>query len=170
MQPRGAAVRKAVVLGLILVLLALRAGAEGFTCTVQRVIDGDTFICSGQKVRLTGVDTPESQENPRAHRQARTLGDISTVLELGRKARTFSQSLLPPGTVVRLEFDVQKRDKYGRLLAYVWLPDGRMLNEVLLEEGYAVLLTIPPNVKYVERFREAQRRAREAGKGLWGEK
>jgi len=68
---------------------------------------------------------------------------------------------------VRLEFDVQQKDRYGRLLAYVYLPDGRMLNEVLLEEGYAALLTVPPNVKYAERLRKAQKRAVEEGKGLW---
>lgn len=69
--------------------------------------------------------------------------------------------------MVRLEFDMQPRDRYGRLLAYVWLPDGRMLNEVLLEEGYAMLLTVPPTVKYVERLRKALRRAVEEEKGLW---
>ncbi|MFN3265126.1 MAG: thermonuclease family protein, partial [Aquificaceae bacterium] len=56
----------------------------------------------------------------------------------------------------------------GRLLAYVWLSDGRMLNEVLVKEGYAMVYTIPPNVKYQERFLQAQRYARENRKGLWG--
>jgi len=139
-------------------------------CEVQRVIDGDTFVCSGYTIRLIGIDTPESRPNQRAKRQARSLGDLKTVLELGKKAKKFTQSLIPPGTEVKLEFDVQKRDRYGRLLAYVYLPDGRMLNEVLLEEGYAMLLTIPPNVKYVERFRKAQRKAVEGKRGLWNER
>ena len=63
---------------------------------------------------------------------------------------------------------MERTDRYGRLLAYVWLPEGSMFNEVLLKEGYAQVATFPPNVKYVERFEEAQREAREAGRGLWG--
>lgn len=152
------------LLGFLSVCLA----CEPHFCRVDRVVDGDTIVCGGKRVRLIGIDTPESQPNRRAHLQARRLGDLETVLELGKKAKEFVSLLLPPGTRVELEFDVQKFDKYGRLLAYVWLPDGRMLNEVLLEEGYAVLYTVPPNVKYVERLRAAQRRAVEEGKGLWG--
>lgn len=137
-------------------------------CTVEKIIDGDTFVCSGERVRLVGVDTPESVHNPRAEKQARSMRDLETVLELGRRARAFTASLLRPGMQVRLEFDVQVRDRYGRLLAYVWLPDGRMLNEVLLEEGYATLYTVPPNVKYEDRLRKAQERARVKRRGLWG--
>jgi hypothetical protein len=69
---------------------------------------------------------------------------------------------------VDLELDVQKIDPYGRLLAYVYLPEGRMFNEVLLEEGYAQVATFPPNVRYQERFLEAQREARARNRGLWG--
>ncbi len=140
-----------------------------YECTVQRVIDGDTFVCSGERVRLIGVDTPESRINKRAYRQ-KEFGDVKKVLELGRRAKEFTKRLIPPGTRVRLEFDLQKRDRYGRLLAYVYLPDGRMLNEVLLREGYASLLTIPPNVRYVDRFRRAYRYAVEKKKGLWAER
>ncbi len=67
-----------------------------------------------------------------------------------------------------LELDVRKIDPYGRLLAYVYLPDRRMLNEVLLEEGYAQVATFPPNVKYQERFLRVQREARAQNRGLWG--
>ena len=72
------------------------------------------------------------------------------------------------GEEVRLELDLQKIDPYGRLLAYVYLPDGEMFNETLLRQGYAQVATFPPNVKYQERFLEAQREAREANRGLWG--
>jgi len=137
-----------------------------YSCRVEKIIDGDTFICSGEKVRLIGVDTPESSINPHIEKQ-RSLGDIKTILKLGEEAKRFVSSVMPVGTVVKLELDVQQRDKYGRLLAYVWLPDGRMLNEVLLKEGYAMLLTIPPNVKYEDRFREAYREAVTKKKGLW---
>jgi micrococcal nuclease len=125
-----------------------------YECVVERVIDGDTFICSGAKVRLIGVDTPESTINPHLEKQ-RKLGDTATVLGYGKFAKEFTQKIIPPGIKVRLEFDVQRTDKYGRLLAYVWLPDGRMLNEILLKEGYAMLYTVPPDVKYENRLRKA---------------
>jgi micrococcal nuclease len=75
--------------------------------------------------------------------------------------------VLPPGTRVRYRLGNDPRDRYGRALVYVWLQDGRMFNEVLAERGYALPLTIPPNVDYAKRFAAAARRAREAGRGLW---
>ncbi len=155
--------------------LSAQESGERVPCRVVKVYDGDTFRCrlrSGEevKVRLIGVDTPESRPNKKALRDARREGvSLELILKLGRKATEFTRSLIPPGTVVYLETDVQIHDRYGRLLAYVYLPDGRMLNEVLLEEGYAKMMTIPPNVKYVERFRKAQRKAMKEGRGLWSE-
>jgi len=73
---------------------------------------------------------------------------------------------LVQGRSVQLELDVQERDKYGRLLAYVYA-DGEMVNARLLEEGLATLLTIPPNLRYVELFEDALRRAKESKKGMW---
>jgi len=120
-------------------------------CTVQRVIDGDTFVCGDdERVRLLLVNTPEMSDEP-----------------LGRLAREFVLGVMPPGARVRLELDVQERDRYGRLLAYVWLPDGRMLNRVLARNGYAQVMVIPPNVDRVEEMRGAVRAAREEGAGLW---
>jgi len=137
-----------------------------YECIVERVIDGDTFICSGQKVRLIGVDAPESRYNQRVEKQ-RSFGDRETVISLGKEAKRFVEGILKKGMKVRLEFDVQTHDKYGRLLAYVWLPSGEMLNEVILREGYAMLLTVPPNVKYQDRLQRAFREARERERGLW---
>ncbi len=71
------------------------------------------------------------------------------------------------GKTVRLEFDVQQVDRYNRLLAYVYLKDGTFVNAWLVENGYAVVMTIPPNVKYQELFLKLQREAREAKRGLW---
>ncbi len=142
-------------------------------CTVVRVVDGDTFHCrlsSGEevKVRLIGVDTPESSDNPKARRDAERSGQsLEEIIKMGRASAEFTKRVLPKGETVYLEFDVQKTDRYGRLLAYVWLRDGRMLNELIVREGYAMVYTIPPNVKYQERFLEAQRYARENRKGLW---
>ncbi len=155
--------------------LSASESQEKVPCRVVKVYDGDTFRCrlkNGEevKVRLIGVDTPESRPNRKAYRDAmRERVSVQHIVRLGKKATEFTRRLIPPGTVVYLETDVQIHDKYGRLLAYVYLPDGRMLNEVLLEEGYAKMMTIPPNVRYVERFREAQRRAIREGRGLWSE-
>lgn len=107
-----------------ILLLGFPLLSFAFNCTVEYIIDGDTFICSGEKVRLTGVDTPESTINEHIRKQ-RALGDTQTILELGRKAKKFIENIMPVGTKVRLEFDIQKYDKYGRLFAYVWLFDGR---------------------------------------------
>jgi endonuclease YncB( thermonuclease family) len=86
----------------------------------------------------------------------------------GAEASTKTAELLPIGKAVELERDIQERDRYGRMLAYVW-PDGTMLmlNEQLVAEGYTLALTVPPNVRYAGNFANAQRIARENGLGLW---
>jgi micrococcal nuclease len=123
------------------------------TARVTRNTDGDTLRLSGiGRVRLIGVDTPE------------VYGGVECY---GREASAFTKRVLPPGTVVRYRLGVDPRDRYGRALAYVWLADGRFFNLMLVDRGYAQVLTIPPNVDYADRFREAQRRAREAERGLW---
>jgi len=120
---------------------------------VVRVVDGDTVaLRSAGKSRLIGVDTPEvfgSQEC------------------FGREASAFARRLLRPGLRVRVEPDVEQRDRCGRALVYLRLPDGRSFNELLVAEGFAVPLTIPPNVRHAGRFRELARRARERSVGLW---
>lgn len=130
----------------------------GTTAVVQRVVDGDTVVLAGgERVRYIGVDTPELH-HPR-----------KPVERYAREATEFNRSMVQ-GKAVRLEFDVQRRDRYGRLLAYVFLEDGTFVNGELLRQGYAQLLTIPPNVKYADRFVELQREAREAKRGLWGKR
>ena len=151
---------------------------------VVRVIDGDTIVVSIPKttfnnrktlknlkfkVRLIGIDTPESKVNKRAKlqaKQART--DVKKIIELGLLAKKFTQKLLPKGKTVFLEFDVEPQDIYGRLLAYVWLKDGVMVNASLVCNGYAYVLTVPPNVKYEKLFRKCFRKAFLEKKGLWG--
>ncbi len=127
--------------------------------TVVRVTDGDTVRISPEvegesKVRLIGVDTPETGANrgPEPY---------------GEEARDFTRRSLE-GQDVTLEFDVERKDDYGRLLAYAYLADGTMFNETLLREGYAQVATFPPNTRYVDRFEEAQEEAREARRGIWG--
>lgn len=126
---------------------------------VVSVTDGDTFEINYNgtktKVRLIGVDTPES-----VHPNSKKNN------EYGEEASKYTKSLLE-GKTVKLEFDVSPQDKYGRLLAYVYLENGEMLNEKLLKEGYAQVATYPPNVKYVENFKAIQKEARENKVGFW---
>ncbi len=135
-------------------------GDHGPVVTVSRVVDGDTVevtpaVDGLTEVRFIGVDTPETSHP--------TYGEQP----YGQRAKEFTVTRLE-GERVALELDVERVDPYGRLLAFVWLPDGKMFNELLLKEGYAQMATFPPNVKYAERFEEAQREARKAGRGLWG--
>jgi micrococcal nuclease len=120
-------------------------------CLVERVIDGDTLVCEGgQRVRLLLIDTPEMDQG-----------------EFGRLAREALLELLPPGTSSPMEFDVQRLDRYGRTLAYLYLPDGRMANLELARRGYAVVLSYPPNIRHIDEMRSAVVEAREARRGLW---
>ena len=144
------------------------------TTTVVRVVDGDTFEITyyGQheRIRLIGIDTPESRKNIKAERDANRSGeDIKTIVSQGKEAANFVKSLVKPGGKVSIEFDVQQRDRYGRLLGYVYSPNGKMLNEEIIRAGYANVMTIPPNVKYQKKFLAAYREAREDKVGLWGE-
>ena len=137
---------------------------------VTRVIDGDTIdLRKIGRVRLLGIDTPESRINPKLERDAKRTGeDINTIIKMGKKATEVTRSLVL-GKKVKVEFDVEKKDRYGRWLAYIYLPDERMLNAELVKEGYAQVYTFPPNVKYTDRFLELQREAREKEKGFWKE-
>lgn len=131
------------------------AGPRGATqARVTKHTDGDTLWLSGiGKVRLIGVDTPE------------VYGGVEC---FGRRASAFVERTVPLGAGVRYRLGVDERDRYGRALAYVWLADGRFLNRLLVARGYAQPLTVPPNVEYEDVFVRAARRAREAGRGLWG--
>jgi len=142
------------------------------TATVVKVIDGDTikivYQQEKQSVRLIGIDTPESRANKKANKDAMRSGqDVNTITAMGKQATSYAKSMVHPGDTISIEFDVQKRDKYGRLLGYVYLSDGRMLNEEIIRGGYASTMTIPPNVKYQTRFLNAYRDARENRRGLW---
>lgn len=150
----GGRSRAALLLLLPLSLTSVQDGGH----RVIRVIDGDTIEIEyrgrRERLRYIGIDTPETVHPRRG------------VEPYGLAADRANRRLVE-GETVRLEFDVQTRDRYGRLLSYVWV-DSIFVNEWLVRNGYAQIATYPPNVRYVERFREAQRRAREEGRGLWG--
>ncbi len=118
------------------------------TATVATVTDGDTIeLADGRRVRYIGINTPERDQ---PYYQEAT--DINRQL-VGNQE-------------VQLEFDVETFDKYGRTLAYVWV-EGVMINLEIIRQGYANAFTVPPNVRYEEQFREAERKARQAERGLW---
>lgn len=136
---------------------------------VVHIYDGDTIrLANGEKVRFVGVDTPESSENRKLFRDAARSGrDIQQILSMGRRAAEYTKALLG-GRRVRLEFDIERRDKYGRLLAYVYrADDGLFVNEALVKNGYAYPMTIPPNIRYADDFRKLFREAQKAKRGLW---
>lgn len=124
---------------------------------LKKIFDGDTVAAfvdgQLQKIRLIGIDAPEMEQRP-----------------WGGKAKECIEALIrTTATKVSLEYDLERRDKYGRILAYAWTQDGKMLNEELLRQGCAVLFTVPPNVKYAGRLRFAQKKARDLKAGIWGE-
>jgi micrococcal nuclease len=132
-------------------LAAGSVGPPGRPCLVIRVIDGDTIECDGgERVRLLMIDTPERSQAP-----------------FGALAAEALQSFIDEQPEVRLEMDVDPDDQYDRTLAYVWLADGRMLNEELARSGFALALVYPPNVRYDVRIRAAVEDARIARRGLW---
>jgi len=144
------------------------------TTTVTRIIDGDTlkvfYLGSEESIRLIGIDTPESRVNKKTKKDAKRSGqDIETIITMGKRATEYVKSLVTPGDIVTIEFDVQERDRYKRLLGYVYLSNGKMLNEEIVKAGYAMIMTIPPNVKYKDRFLKAYQEAREKKRGLWEE-
>ena len=144
---------------LALLLLTSVASAASLEGVVVRVVDGDTIHVRVadrvEKVRYIGVNTPEVH-HPRKGEEpgGRAAADVNRQLVSGRR--------------VRLELDAQPRDRYGRLLAYVWVADT-MVNAELVRRGFAQVMTIPPNVRHQSLFLKLQREAREAHRGLWAE-
>jgi len=166
-----ASVRRVRSIALVLLASALSAttacselshtpSGDGGRTSVQvvQVVDGDTIRVDlgGREtpVRLIGIDTPERD------------GPFTDEECFGARASRFTADALD-GRRVDLEFDVERTDRFDRTLAYIWV-EGSLFNERILREGYAVLATFPPNVRYVQRLRAAQRRARDARAGLWG--
>ncbi|MEP7380225.1 MAG: thermonuclease family protein [Gemmatimonadota bacterium] len=127
-----------------------RPAATTRACSVARISDGDTIECPPVgRVRLIGIDTPESDQEP-----------------FGTSATAAFAAIVPLGATVQLEGDREATDRYGRALAYIWF-DGRMVNWLLVRYGWGVSLRYPPNVRYAEQFEAAETRARAEARGLW---
>ncbi|MDW7668312.1 MAG: thermonuclease family protein [Bacillota bacterium] len=156
--------RPALVIIIILIAYNLFTGddvPENFgnmeEAVVERVVDGDTIVIfGGERVRMIGINTPES---------VKEAGEIE---HYGIEASNFTKNKLE-GKTVYLEKDVSNRDGYDRLLRYIYLEDGTFYNELIVKEGYAFAGTYPPDVKYNEILHEAEIYARENNLGLWGE-
>jgi len=159
--------RKLKLLGALLIITSLfitscaNAPTEGRTYLVKSIIDGDTIeLAGGKRVRYIGIDTPETMRRvgdkwvyfPEPYAQA--AKDLNTSLVLNQK--------------VRLEYDEDKEDKYGRLLAYVYV-DDTMVNLKMVRDGYALVYTFPPNVKYYKKLVAEQETAKDDPAGLWRE-
>jgi micrococcal nuclease len=160
-------VRRLVLLALVVAAAALGGGAmlgggsgsgtaSAGTAVVERVVDGDTIVLrGGERVRYIGVDTPESVKP-------------GTPVQCYAKAASHANAGMVAGERVRLRYDAERQDRYGRTLAYVVRArDGLFVNAELVRRGYAVPLTIPPNVAHAGDFRRLARAARKAGRGLW---
>lgn len=138
--------------------LTTHDGAEYFPVT--RIVDGDTFwvddgSAKGKKIRLIGVDAPETRKSSR-----------KDVGYYGEESKQFLFKMLSNKSV-RLEYDADRTDRYGRVLAYAYLPDGAFVNAELLKHGFAMVLTVPPNVRYAEKFVSLQQQARAKRRGMW---
>ncbi len=130
----------------------------GKTLHVEKIYDGDTIgaVVDGrfEKIRLLGIDAPEMDQRP-----------------WGGKTRECLRSLISAAdSRIFLEYDIERRDKYGRILAYIWTQNRKMVNDEMMKNGCAVLFTFPPNVRYAERLRSAQKKAQEDKAGIWGER
>lgn len=151
--------RLLVPLVIVLALVVPAVAQSALEGAVVRIVDGDTIYVRladrVEKVRYIGVNTPEVHHPWKGEEPG------------GRAAAAVNRELVG-GRHVRLELDVQSRDRHGRLLAYVWV-DGTMVNAELVRRRFAQVMTVPPNVRHQSLFVKLQREAREAGRGLWSE-
>jgi micrococcal nuclease len=153
----------------LLLLLALATGATAgeLRGRVQWIYDGDTIEVAGAgKVRLLGIDTPEKESAERDRTFRRLGANVKALRQTAREAMRFNIAVAK-GQTVRLTFDRELHDRYGRTLAYVTLPDGRMLNRLLLEQGDAVVYRRFDFARK-EEFLAAEAEAKRRGVGMWG--
>lgn len=158
-KPGGLLTPLSLILFIALIQVAWGCTAQGQLpvqeARVAEVVDGDTVILgSGQKVRLLGIDAPELEREGRpadflAHKARRVLTDLAQ------------------GKRVRLKYDQLRYDRYGRILAFLFLPDGTNLSRELVRQGLAHVYTVPPNMGFRKELLAAQREALAARRGIW---
>ncbi|MBU1112249.1 MAG: thermonuclease family protein [Candidatus Omnitrophica bacterium] len=149
------------LLFLVIFLISCRSIPQDHSqILVSEVIDGDTVrLANGRLLRYIGIDTPETNLKKGGK-------FIYQPQPFAEEAKEYNRKLVE-GKTVKIEFDLEKEDKYGRLLGYCFV-DDIFVNAKLIEQGYAVLYTYPPNVKYADRFFDLQKQARDKKAGLWG--
>ncbi|MCX5813762.1 MAG: thermonuclease family protein [Proteobacteria bacterium] len=137
-----------------------------------RVVDGDTikvnYLGKTEFVRLIGIDAPENKLSRKAKSEAiASKENLVTIISIGIDAGKFIKNLLKKGDIVTIELDIETRDVHGELLGYIFLSDGKMLNEEIVRAGYANVINASPNVKYKERLLKAYAEAKIHKRGLW---
>lgn len=149
-----------VILFIFLCLLPIVSYAKPVYQTVKWIYDGDTLLLKDKrKIRLIGINAPEV-----AHHKKKGQ-------PYGREATEELRELLKnSNNKIRLEIGEQKKDRYKRLLAHVFLPDGTDLSLWMLQNGFATLMTFPPNTRYITVYREAERLAQKEKRNIWGQK
>lgn len=152
---------------LMIIAILLTSSACAHTFTASRAVDGDTIeLTDGQKIRMIGVDTPESFNNTKLARDAKATGQPSSEMQgLGKQSAEYTQSLVA-GQSVKLEYGKERKDKYGRTLAYVFLPNGKMVNREIIQQGYGCFYGRFP-FAYKQDFKAAQDDAKSHNRGLW---
>jgi micrococcal nuclease len=170
---------KTCAIGLLAGILLL-SGLEAVTINkeparIMRIISGDTFTVLYQgkwdEIKLLGLDMPETTLNDRVYEKAlKNSTTPAAIINSGLTGREFVKKYLQYGSQIWIEFDEQKRDRFSRLLGYVYLADGRMLNEIILKAGLSEPLLVPPNLKYQQRFQEIARLAQIKSSKLKAEK
>ncbi len=155
---------------LILLSILFIAGATASAqqwIRVKWVIDGDTIVlCDGRHIRYIGINAPEI-----AHDNAHFIGSRQKTRNaepFGDAAKKYNQYLVG-SKIIRLEFDKERHDRYGRWLAYVFLSNGTFVNKAMIEKGYAYVLPRKPNVEYEQILLQSQRDAMVKKVGLWGQ-
>lgn len=141
------------------------------TRLVKRVVDGDTFVLeNGERVRMLGIDTPEKHESSKLDKDAERTGrDKKTIKKLGELSSQYTKKLIEGKNVVLVpEPKHEDKDKYGRLLRYVYLEDGTFVNKKIVEDGYANAYR-RFELSKLDEFIKAEKEARENRKGLWGD-
>lgn len=157
-----------IVLTLLLFFVISCAQPDYQDILVAKVIDGDTLkLFTGESLRLIGIDSPEQRFNDKLKRDASRSGEeISSIISKGKRAYEFTRSLAE-SKFIRIEFDEEKYDDYGRLLGYAFLTDGTFINLEIVKKGFARPLAIKPNVRYRDSFYNAYLEAKQMRKGNW---
>ncbi len=163
------------VIYLLGVLYCSGALAKPLPYKLLKIEDGDTIVIefkdAESRIQLSGIDAPENTRNAKLKLDIKRTGlDATTLRMMGRAATAYLQSLLPPGSTVMVDANMDEQDKYGRIPAIVSTPNGLQVNKALVENGYAVVLTrYPLDVEFKTHLQHKQIQAQKNHRGLWGQ-